>query len=105
VFNITPLSNDRGVMIDGYINPSGVSYTISYITISTLGDAQDFGDDIIVRTFNSSTSNGTNDRGVICDKFTDINTISYITISTLGDAQDFGDDILERYGLSATSNN
>jgi hypothetical protein len=59
------------------------------------------------KIWHSSTSNGTNERGVICDgrlePFNIFNTISYITISTLGDAQDFGDDILERYYLSATS--
>jgi len=93
----------KGVFGGGY----NITNTIDYITISTLGDAQDFGDLTTAKYGLAATSNGTNERGIFGGGYGNNiyqNTIDYITISTLGDAQDFGDLTVNRNYLSATSN-
>ena len=65
---------------------------IDFITISTLGNAADFGDLTDEYYGTSGTSNSI--RGVFSaggDTPGDVNTIFYITIATLGNALDFGD--------------
>ena len=63
---------------------------LDYITITTLGNAQDFGDMIAVGEAGASNSNTI--RGLFGGgSASSINTISYITIASLGDALDFGD--------------
>ncbi|RLA59110.1 MAG: hypothetical protein DRQ78_11025, partial [Epsilonproteobacteria bacterium] len=78
------------------------------ITISTPGNAQDFGDLTTVNRILAATSNGTNDRGVFgggwSSSDSSLNVIDYITISTPGNAQDFGDLTEGKHGLAATSN-
>jgi len=99
-------TNDRGVFGGGYDSSYNTLNVIDYITISTLGDAQDFGDLTVSRHYLAATSNGTNDRGVFGGGYDNdyLNVIDYITISTLGDAQDFGSLIYSRDNLAATSN-
>tara|TARA_R100001480_G_scaffold147464_1_gene146400 strand:+ start:1563 stop:2537 length:975 start_codon:yes stop_codon:yes gene_type:complete len=88
-------SEDRGVYMGGYI-PGGVYArdTIDYVTISTAGDAIDFGD-LLVGHFSMTGVSNASDRGVACGGRTQavngVNTLQYITISTTGDATDFGD--------------
>ena len=83
----------RGLFAGGFISPTGTARTniIDYITISTLGDAQDFGD----RTHVSDTAAGaaSKTRGVIAGGYagSETNVIEFVTISSLGDALDFGD--------------
>ena len=83
----------RGLFAGGFISPTGTARTniIDYITISTLGDAQDFGD----RTHVSDTCAGaaSKTRGVIAGGYagSETNVIEFVTISSLGDALDFGD--------------
>jgi hypothetical protein len=86
-------SPTRGVHIGG-INapnqPSPYSDTMEYVTISTLGNAADFGDMQDGRVFCSSASNAI--RGIIVgDSYPITNVITFITIATLGTDQDFGD--------------
>ena len=71
-------------------NP-GVNTIIEYLTISTLGDTQDFGDLTLARSSSSNFSSTT--RGVIVGGYTAANTnvMDYVTIATLGNAIDFGD--------------
>ena len=89
----TALSNDmneRAVMCGGAVGSSG-NVTMDYITISTIGNAVDFGD--LVRGTSRSgggSSNGTNDRGIIHSDYPATIFIEYITISTPGNATDFG---------------
>jgi hypothetical protein len=97
----------RGVFGGGY-SPSPVSYnnTIDYVTISTLGNAQDFGD-LTAKTYESggcasSTrgifAGGENPSGLYS------NIISYITISSTGNAFDFGDiDVNGRRSVGCVS--
>jgi hypothetical protein len=104
VFNVYKTGNGSiGVFGGG----SSLTNTIDYITISTTGDATDFGDLTVAKSRLSATSNGTDDRGVFGGEYTGSsysNTIEYITISSINDASDFGDLTVARYGLAATSN-
>jgi len=86
----------RGLFGPGFSpagSPSTTINTIDYITIATLGDAQDFGDftEIIrVGALSSPT------RGIFAGGYGPVspnifNTIQYVTIATTGNAQDFGD--------------
>ena len=88
---------DRGVYGGGQTGspPSTpVHNEIFYITISTPGNASDFGDLTSSRTQVSATSNTSNDRGVWFGGYTGSgtsNVIDYITVSSTGNATDFGD--------------
>jgi len=75
----------RGLFMGGY---SSLLNNIQYITISSTGNALDFGDLTVARHTGGSVSNTT--RGVLGGGSTG-NTIDYITISTTGNATDFGD--------------
>jgi len=83
----------RGLFAGGFISPTGTARTniIDFITISTLGNAQDFGD----RTHSSDTCAGaaSKTRGVIAGGYagSETNIIEFVTISSQGDALDFGD--------------
>ena len=83
----------RGLFAGGFISPTGTARTniIDYITISTLGDASDFGD----RTHQSDTCAcaASSTRGVIAGGYagSETDVIEFVTISSTGDALDFGD--------------
>ena len=83
-------SSTRGIIYNGYT--SVVVNTIEYITISTTGNASDFGDSTEARQGGACFSNQT--RGIYAcggKSPADSNVIDYITIATTGDATDFGD--------------
>jgi len=100
-------SSTRGVFGGGYTDtpsPSLPSNVIDYITISSTGNAQDFGDLTQGRGFNSSCSSST--RGLFGggrDGGTFYNIIDYITIASTGNAVDFGDLSSTKRRLSAVS--
>ena len=80
------------------------SNVIDYITISTPGNATDFGDMTSSRHLLAGLSNGT--RGVMAGGLTgnsEQNTIDYITIATTGNATDFGDLTQAAGGSSGAS--
>ena len=98
---------DRGVIAGGY---SGAPYTnsIEYITISTTGNAKDFGDLTLLRQFIgggcSSSVRGIFEGGANPGSPNATNIIDYVTISATGNAFDFGDLIQERsYNGSCSS--
>jgi len=98
-------SSTRGIVSGGY-NPSlaAVQNIIEYITISTLGDAKDFGDLSVARRKHTSTSNST--RALFGGGETPGNSdvIDYVTIASLGDAIDFGNLSVARHdGAAAAS--
>ena len=99
-------SYNRGIFGGGASGFSIYYNTMDYITISTLGDAVDFGDLTAARFAVAGTSNGS--RGVFgggqTTTSTRSNVINYITIATTGNATDFGDLTVARAGLAATSN-
>ena len=84
----------------------GPSNVIDYITIATLGNAQNFGDLTISRSdFSAGVSNPT--RGIFSGGYSGpayTNTIDYITISTQGDAVDFGDLLGNKFRHGGCSN-
>jgi hypothetical protein len=88
-------TSDRGVFGGGYNISGGSQDILDYITISSTGDATDFGDLTVTRSVSSSMSNLTNNRGIFSGATTS-NTIDYITISSTGNAADFGDLVAER---------
>ena len=79
---------------------------IDYFTITSIGNATDFGDMTQQSRYPSCTDNGTNERGISfggADAHSDV--IEYITINSAGNATDFGDLTIGREGLfSAVSN-
>tara|TARA_R100001079_G_scaffold38943_1_gene19700 strand:+ start:168 stop:1226 length:1059 start_codon:yes stop_codon:yes gene_type:complete len=94
------LSNEtRGCFIGGAYYSAYPSYTgtnvIDFVTFSSLGDAQDFGD--LIRGDWGSGAAANNTRGIIAggqggsSPFPRTNTIQFITIATTGNAEDFGD--------------
>ena len=79
------------------------SNVIDYITISSTGNALDFGDLTVSRDNISACSSST--RGVFGGGYTPtiVNTIDFITISSTGNAVDFGDLTQARYVSGACS--
>ena len=85
----------RGVFMGGYSN------VIDYITISTLGNAIDFGDLSVSNGAGGGVSDYT--RGVIA-MGDNTNVMEYITIATTGNATDFGDRTVSFDELAGCSN-
>ena len=84
-------SPTRGMWHGGNAGPDTPNVrTIEYVTISTLGDAVNFGE-MSKRNSHTGCSNST--RGLIAagQNPSNINTIEFITIATEGNATDFGD--------------
>ena len=83
-------SRTRGIMGGGYSGPTRVR-TIQYLTMSTTGSAQIFGDLTVDRQRPGGASTQT--RAVFYAGYNGntVNTIDYVTIATTGDALDFGD--------------
>ena len=84
----------RAVFASGYITGSDVSDTIDYVTITTLGNATDFGNMSDKRMYHCSV--GSRTRGYWMGGQTPaanngVNSINYVTISSTGDAVDYGD--------------
>ena len=88
-------SPTRGVFTGGYLHasPYGRYNVIDYITMSSEGNAQDFGDLTSLRGAIGAGSNAT--RGFIpggtTAPNTNTNVIDYLSIASTGNAQDFGD--------------
>ena len=89
-------TTDRGMWSGGGIGGIDVATDkIEYITISSTGNAIDFGNLVQAREYTASLSNGTNDRGINGSGIQNggspqLNEIDYWTISTTGNATDFG---------------
>mgnify|MGYP003148441726 FL=1 len=98
---------DRGLYCGGY-RYTGASYNkaIDYITISSTGNAADFGDQTDLDGGWNGCVNGTDgDRAVWNNSNDPINhEYTYVTVSTLGDAADFGNMNQLRGGAGAASN-
>ena len=91
-----PMSNQtRGIFAAGITPASRVM--MSYITIATLGNSQDFGDSIGGSYgMNQGGQAGSSTRGLIAGGNSnsapaEVEKIQFVTFATLGDAQDFGD--------------
>ena len=94
----------RGVW-EGGSTTTPVGDTIDYVTISTLGNAQDFGNLTVARqTFKNACASST--RGVFGGGYSvgQTNVIDYITFSSTGGAADFGDLTQPTTSVGAASN-
>ena len=95
-----------GICVGG--NRTSLSNVIDYITISSPGNATDFGNILTAASYTASCDNRTNDRGVISGGYAGgaghQDVIQYITISTPGNSTDFGDLLQPWYGASGASN-
>jgi len=88
----TPSGAFRGVFGGGSLSSSQVN-TMDYVTISTLGNASDFGDLTVTRSLLAGVFDAT--RGVFCggrSGSTYHDTLDYVTIGTTGNATDFGNN-------------
>lgn len=105
VANNTLDGGNRGLNGGGYVTaPNTSTNIIDYVTISSTGNSQDFGDLITERRVLSSCSSST--RGVWGGGYAFyVNTLDYVTISSPGNAIDFGDlnSASGPFGLSASS--
>ena len=86
-------SSTRGVIIAGYNASNTALNTIEYVTISTTGNAIDFGDAQTTGQNLGAANNST--RIVFAEGGSPsiVNTISFLTTATTGNATDFGDII------------
>lgn len=88
-------STTRGVRSCGFDNTGGGSTeinTMDYVTMSSAGNATDFGDSTLARRGHGCCSSAT--RGLNAGGFTgsaNTNSIDYVTIASTGNATDFGD--------------
>ena len=103
-FNASCASNVRGIWAGGYVpSPAASSNVIDSVTISSTGNAADFGDLTVGRYYLAGCSSAT--RGLFggSGPSTGTNTIDYITMSATGNAVDFGDLTLARGQLFSCS--
>ena len=89
-------SSTRGLIAGGFRDPSGGNphNTIDFITISTTGDAQDFGDLTVIKAYMGTATSAT--RGVFAGgqspgDGSPTNVIDFVTMATTGNSIDFGD--------------
>ena len=103
--SFTPLALARALFSGGYLNSASVD-VIDYVTISTTGNATDFGDLTAARLRGGGSGASSTTRGVFGGGTGNdsSNVIDYVTIASTGDATDFGDLTSARYDNSGLSN-
>ena len=90
----------RGLFFGGYApSPASLRNIIDYVTISSQGNAQDFGD--LLSTNNGEGGNcASSTRALAGGGQSNSVDIEYVTIAALGDALDFGDLTVARRNLA-----
>ena len=97
----------RGMIGGAQIPSNNPATELRFITISTFGADQDFGDLSASRQFSIGLASRT--RGISLggrtsnSPFGSLNVIEFVTFSTLGDATDFGDSQMAQRGAGASS--
>ncbi len=83
----------RGLIISGRISSGNPSNVIDMITITTAGNASDFGDNIQASEacFNGTAASNTRALRFAGYPGTHVNVIEYVTFAQFGSATDFGD--------------
>ena len=83
----------RGIFGGGYQIPSGGVNVLQFVTISSNGDTQDFGDLAgSPSAFSGATGGASPTRGIwFGGNYPSDNNIQYITIASTGNGQDFGE--------------
>lgn len=105
-----PAATDRGVFGGGDGLDHKSINIIDYVTISTTGNATDFGDLRQKTEHLAATSNGVSDRGIFSGGSNDTSTrvyytdIDYITISSTGNSVNLSDLLAYRSFHGSTSN-
>jgi hypothetical protein len=104
--SFTPV-NPTGLIFGGY-TATGAVNNISRVTISSTGNATDFGDLTTNAYQSGACSSGTRAiRGggqTTGSGNSDVNTMDYVTIASAGNATDFGDLLARtRYGVACSS--
>ena len=100
-------SNNTRMVLTGSVDATNAN-VINLITISTTGNASDFGDTLSF--FASLGSAGNRTRAVFgggsspTSPYATFNTIEFVTIATTGNSLDFGDLTVARYSVGAVSN-
>ena len=92
------------VGVGGGPAPNSKQNQIEYITMSTLGNAQDFGD--LVDSMMQPGGCASSTRGVFCGGNgtpSSTNIIQYVTIASTGNAIDFGDTTIAAYNRHGSS--
>ena len=92
----------RGFNLGGY--QPDYTDTIEYLTISTLGNSEDFGNLSNSRHLLAAGGNKTRALASAGAGPSHGNIIDSITVTSLGDATDFGDTLVPRYGHGAVNN-
>ena len=86
----------RGILMNGHDDNADTHVnTINYITMSTLGNATDFGDSANILKYSVGCSNAV--RGIRSNGNTtpaNVNIIEFIAIASTGGTQDFGDSTI-----------
>ena len=93
----------RGLHMGGFLSP-GQSDVIDYITISTLGNAIDFGNLLAGNRVQGGCASRT--RGISAGGYagSTVDVIQYVTMSSTGDAIDFGNLTQARFNNGGLSN-
>tara|TARA_R110002167_G_scaffold67824_1_gene191604 strand:- start:551 stop:1855 length:1305 start_codon:yes stop_codon:yes gene_type:complete len=105
--SVTPVNPPRGIFAGGSNQGGQITNIIQYITISSTGNAADFGDlnENLDRAGSGMCSSTT--RALFCagrDGSANNKRINYVTIASTGDAADFGDIDANAYHLAQCSN-
>ena len=104
--NIAAFSSTTRVLFGGGtpgISPSPTVNIIDYVTISTIGNAKDFGDLSVTKRLMAGCSS--NIRGLFGGGNPNTSAIEYVTIASLGDSIDFGDLTSARFEIASLSSN
>lgn len=90
---------DRGIFAGGYQGSGNPKDRIEYLTISTTGNASDFGDLVAESQAHGALTGDVSTRAVFAGGNTGAagNTMQYITTTTTGNTTDFGDLITASY--------
>ena len=83
----------RGIAGGGFLG----TRTIEFVTVSTFGDSQDFGDLIAAGAIHGKQAVSTETRMLFSGGYIN-NAIEFITVASTGDSTDFGDMTIRRYG-------
>ena len=85
-------SQTRGIIFSGITSPSAHRNVIEFLTLTTFGNSQNFGDLLTSGGGGGVTASGNQIRGVVrTSSAYDGNILEQVTISTTGNATDFGD--------------
>ena len=97
----------RGIIAAGSVNPTPGTQTnsIEFVTMASTGDASEFGDLTLARTYMSGAGCQSTTRGIFAGGHPmNTNLIDFVLFSTGGTATKFGELTLARSGISAGSN-